>query len=537
MKKNIWLFVSYFICCNIFLFFTNIPFINRAKQTNWGYDNPLIHDNPLGFFNHISFIREGRDGAWSVPPLYTTEGGPRTYNWVYFILLGKFSNIFGISPFLAYTLARFVATEALFILLYLTARSILSPVFSVCASFVGLLSVPLYRIGLFDITNVHLLPDLPKAWDFFTPFVRVDMDPHHITGIVIMMCVFLLVYKEFNKHSQMIFFVSPIISFITVMIHPTTGLFFCIVLPISFCIYILFVLPKKRNIEIVQGLYVLLVSSFSALGLLIVKIQSDIGFPWSEWMNFDVKYFNAIPTFNQDFLYSGGIVSIFAIIASIVIFFHKPKFIEIVCVVWAFLPYFLLPFTNILGFAKFRLAIFGSYHPMAILCIWLLGYIITKIRLPAIRIIVVILFIGFFISSSEFLWRRYYFIVQETNFLIPTQEAYVRSFDIVKTMIPPYAHVISSDTVGMYIPAYLQLVSYIGNESFTAHYFLKYQQMKEFYSGKMTRSKAIKFLHENGIRFIFYGPNEWTYGDIFHYNLPLKTIYMGLGVSVYEVGD
>jgi hypothetical protein len=82
--------------------------------------------NPVDGFSYLAKMRQGMEGNWTFLLPYASVQGPRSFLFVYYILLGHLSRLLSIEPILTYHLARFLAAVIMFYLGYLVAELLCS---------------------------------------------------------------------------------------------------------------------------------------------------------------------------------------------------------------------------------------------------------------------------------------------------------------------------------------------------------------------------------------------------------------------------
>ena len=99
--------------------------------------------------------------------------------------------------------------------------------------------------------------------------------------------------------------------------------------------------------------------------------------------------------------------------------------------------------------------------------------------------------------------------------------------------------VLSHIYAGNYIPAYSGNFVYLGHNPETPHYDERVRKLESFYSGTLANEDAEKFLKEENIKYVLYGPQEKEKSteDIKTYPF-LKPVFNSYHVTLYSInGD
>src|SRR4030042_6592978 len=96
--------IAYVILCNLLLIFLNYPMISHYLKTPDFIYYPMVHHGVEDYYLYLSTIREGKEGAWMTPALFTAENFQPSILYNYFIIVGKVAGIFNLTPAVAYHL-------------------------------------------------------------------------------------------------------------------------------------------------------------------------------------------------------------------------------------------------------------------------------------------------------------------------------------------------------------------------------------------------------------------------------------------------
>jgi hypothetical protein len=518
---------------NILFLIANIPFIDRVSRGPAGIDSPLIHNGYIDYFAYLSFIRESRDGSWQIPALYTTESSVPTMNWIFYIILGKISAISGIYPAAIYTIARIVGLQFFLCTIYLIVRLFLSPWSSTSTIIVSIFSTPLFIPPVLEYLSYSITQGFPKAWYLETPFMRIDQKPHYLWSAGLMFLALYQTLRYIRKPTITHLASLWIFTLISTLFHPTSALLICICLPVCWFISILFSKHYFTK-HIKSGIYISVGVLGSILALLFVQYQSNIGFPWNAWLHYDVDFFNSIPNYSRDIVLINGIMGITACISIFLCYRKIHTFPFALLVLWTFLPFILLPCTDVLGIAKFRLSYLYNFIPVGILTSLGFQHISKKFGKNK-RIIMILIFLCVFCYVSYHAWIQGYQDMVALNKTQPVTTEYIRTFEHLFTQDTTYPNVLTSAYTGIYLPAYIRSKVYIGNSAVTWEFDRKYWEVTAFFAGSYDTLTAKKFLQTNDITYVLVGPYERSAFDITTYGTILKKVYENTEVQLYKV--
>ena len=98
------------------------------------------------------------------------------------------------------------------------------------------------------------------------------------------------------------------------------------------------------------------------------------------------------------------------------------------------------------------------------------------------------------------------------------------------------AVILSQVNAGNYIPAYTGNFVYLGHNPESPYYDERVNKVNQFFSGTMNEKDALRFLRNERISYVFYGPQEKekSVEDIKKY-LFLKPVFNSNYVTIYKV--
>ncbi len=510
-------FIIFFIIGNLLFLLTNVSLFLSLQKAPSGTFYPLLHQGHMDYYLYLSAIRESIDGSFFMKSLFSAEPAKESLFYIYFIGLGKLGGALRLNQIVTYHLGRIISIEFMLVSIYLLCWQVLGKKWAFYGAFLSLFSTvpPLMFFG----KSVAF----PSWWSGLDALGRMDYLPHHAFGIA---SIFTSVYFLFRNEA--IF--AAIFAFLATLVFPPVGLITLFCLPAA--MVICFRQKPYRDYRFVFIVFLIL------LALLFMKWQTNLGFPWSQWKYWEMGLWNDIPDVNFYIIIGGGMLLFFSLPTIFYILLKKRKFIYVYLVIWAILPYLLLPFTDFIGVSRIRMAYVGNFLPLAILST-LTVRTLSRSWFTKHRSLVAILFLLFFCAFSFPV--SYYFFREKISF-VPL--GYINIF-IPKEMMDsivflgktakPYSVILSLDYSGNIFPAFIKVKSYFAHVAQTKDYGKKRPLVEKFYKGEMTMEEAKQFVKENGIDYIYLGPIEKTLGTILRYNLPITEIYNKGGIVVYKV--
>jgi hypothetical protein len=524
------LFIWYLIIAHIYFAASNVPLLVSISRQSPGVINPFYHSAfPFDYNVYLSVITLGKNGYWLNRDAFTSENTKPGIFYFYYIIVGKAAAVFNLWPPVAYHLARIFSVELFIIAVYFVCRVFLEKNLAFWASlFSTILTVSPFvfflRPGIFS----QFIP----FWYDLEALQRLDGLPHHIFGQAFLLFALAFFFLYLSKPRIKLLFFTCISVLLGGLVLPPAMLPVIIGLPLSYAIYLLFNFIKRKKIYIkgseLVGFFVICASALVPLSLSFY--QTKLGYPWSIWITWEIVKWNFHePLFDFEFLLSFILLFILSFPA-ILHNLQKSSLKQIYSVVWALLPFALLPFVNILGIGKIRLLNTAVFIPYGILITVFIFKIIKNIK---IRVILIAICILISLPVTVYLWliqiRSAYTSTLYANIFI--SKPVWQAIDYLKATAPKDSVFISYDSAGNIIPAYVPIKSYFGHINQTMDYSDKQGNVWLFYTGRMKDNEASDFLKMNKIAYVYYGPDEKSLGGT-PYSF-LKPIYQTVDITIF----
>jgi hypothetical protein len=537
LKNNIPLIVFFFIA-NVIFIAANIPFIERVRN---------IPDNAVPTFQHqmvtmdylvyIAAIREGRDGAWMTPTLYNTDPSAKTAIFLYFTVLGKVAAVTGLNPVAIYHLARLAEYE---IFIYVLYGLILKIVGKKVALWVGLIAIlaspPAAFLGYIWYGKEAL--GIP-AWWMLNPFRRSDMLPHHLASAILMLLEIQYFMKSIKTGKSSDTLKAAIFAFFSAVFHPISAILVILGQPLTLGFHYLYRSLRDKKLGRINIFPVLLPAIFSAVAIFSMRYHIESSFPYSIALRFDIDWYARYKNYIRDFWIGGGPLFLFSIPMIIKIIIKPDDMNWTFLAIWALTPYVLIPFDTTIGVSRFRFALLLSYVPLGMIYYKTINDLINGINLRFLRLsiftVIVFIFAGTTVPSLVIFYRDY----RNLNSVIE-QGMYVRkdtlaAIDYLGKHAEKYSFIMTDEINGALIPAYIPMVTYIGNYYMTWPYEEKKAQSNAFFEGAMTDEQAQTLIRGNSIKYIFSVSEETQEWNIGSYKIPLNKWYSNNTVTIYKI--
>jgi hypothetical protein len=267
---------------------------------------------------------------------------------------------------------------------------------------------------------------------------------------------------------------------------------------------------------------------------MIMKAQEVLGFPWNTWTPFEVDRWNRKePLFNLQ-LFKLLSPLLYLTLIAFISFIKSKKPEKIFLLVWALIPFMLLPFADSFQIPKIRMVQMLPFIPYGLLLTSVIFELLPKIKLKKIiyPLIIVIIAVNLYFSVSQYLIKiNYYKSVSGGYFSDNVLEAFSR----MDKLIPRNTVVLSWEYEGIAIPSFTGAKVYFGQLSHTKDFFAKKEKVSAFLKKQWDDKIALDFLRINDIKYVYFGRYEKEIsGTDLTYPF-LKEVYKNNEVTLYRV--
>ena len=538
-----------FLLAFSFLFLSFLPNIYEASVSNllppdrtmvWGE-----HSYTYDYNVYLSKIRQGQEGRQTVIDKY--DNHPQQKKGVFLVMIyllsGKISSIFNLTPTLTYHLLRvftsvFWISMIIFLNVYFLKKTSLINL-GVVLSFLTA-SFPLFN----RFQDQWWITFYMNWWQELDILKRISFVPHDTVNYIFI-AIFTILLGQVDKNKKY-FVLLCILLFISVFVQPSGAILFAI----SWTLYFLikyFWFKSLANNSIVDKIKQTVVI-FIAIIIPLLYIQSVTStYPWKSLIDFHTK--NMMVFEIKDYILALGPIFFTGVAGGLMALIKKKQEmlglvtwiigVSIAFVLFKFFPYQSLRFVQT-----------SNHIPLAILSAYLF-YELWKSVGSGIRVTKIIIFIIIMLIIINGLAQSYFSIKSQDQFIkqramatlplvpYPPQVMYPLNdfYNGLKWLEINSDHqtvVLSKITAGNYIPAYSGNFVYLGHGVETPFFDNRIIKADEFFIGNLTEEEAIEFLKTENISYIFYGPQEkensikdiGTYSYLIPvYQTPLVTIY------------
>lgn len=545
-RKQVLLFFLFFFITLLYFAASQIPVLTEYY---FRYPNtifPWYHTNSDFDFNaYLSVITQSKNGAWLMRDAYTTEPTNPTLFYFFFILVGKFALMLQLEPNIAYQVVRLLGVLAYIITLWRLCHAVVGPKRGFLASILAIIGT-IAPFPLYGEPEAYL--NYTDWWGNIEAANRLDQMPHYMWSAAFLFIVTEQIFSFLRKPSPSKLLIAFVLSF-------AAGLFFPpMIMPVLFCLPASYVLAQlitflrtKQKVKInkihIIGISIVVVAI--VLSYLLMLRENQNGFPWDTWSNWERARWKAVTAFDRKLFISFGLYPYIAL-ATIPIILLSSSVTELplhlFILLWAYLPFLLLPITNtdISFISKYRLTTMAPFVPLGLLVSMTASWITTRFK----KKIVTILFYGIILLTTVPVTISYipklYGYIKTTKVATRFYHFYIPRSDwdamyYAKDHMPRHSIVLSNRFFGSLLPAYVEVISYIGHHVHTQHFDFKNWQIDRFYSNQMSILEAWKFLKDNNIQYVWYGPGEMLQSSSLRYASFLTPWYSSNGTTIYQV--
>ncbi len=517
---------------NIFTFITKpIVLLHLILVIQWGlFLGTTFHPYTLnvpnrtylmlrGHLLYTSFIRQAKEGAWSLYNPHTTRPTPKAYAHLFFVALGKISAIFTIDPPVMYMMSRMIAAVILFWCTYW---------------FIGLVLPPsLHALAIFFVLALEPGPLMnlkPAIFSYYPQIVayRHFGLPHHTMGeaigLLLLGACILCVQKPTLKRLLSL----GVLGLISTTILPPYPVIIILTVLAPWAIYSIFTGTTKR-LFLPFGIVAIAVGAVA----LFMKHEFAKGYPWKDF-NLDEKRWVT----NSDVLinYTASLLLSFPFVlylwGSITrkwnSFDRDLKLTILLMTSWVIVPVFLVPISPAtwFPFANFRLMDGYNYVPMGILATLGLSLFVKrfskKFVLPIILATLLLisgslttLYTTQTLEEQKGLWSNVYL-----------GNGHWQAFAFLNT-VPKQSGIMVMNHFGEIIPDFASVRTFIGSTPGFVNWSELFHIATRFYTGQLTDTEAEGILQKEDISYVYYSDGEK------YYNIT-STLYPNLLTSVFE---
>jgi hypothetical protein len=510
MKKNIkdekfseWLTV---VVISIIVSTLNIfHIIVGLAKTPSGYTYLATGHYYLDYFEYLQHIATGIAGRWIPMNYFTTDPSMADWRFFPYILIGKVAWIFHLSPVTAYWVAVFVLTILTLVGFYYLINLMLpKETFSlkITSFLIFIFSGPVYQVF---VNKGQLILNPYDFWYGPGIFIRrFEAVPYHALGLVLL----LFIIVNINK----IWKIIPDISNKSVLIRGFWVAVLLIVL-MTFSPFVLFsLIPALLIISAIRFIIFkrdrIKIFFFNATLLIFIVpfafiLRHSVGYGG---FNFELKWI-IHPEWWLILLNLGPMIFFFPF--GLREYLKENNFLKQILIIFTLVSYglFISPIAYYLGTHNLRFFSPISYIFYGVLAVMGINGIASQFKKHG-KIVFIL------ISSLLILYSGFYTFYSLKNRLTGLDP---RTPEVIWTYLPrpivdglrllqnyPQGNVLTGPYggIGMFVPTFSYKKVYLSHPAGTPNFEKKQSAVYLFYTGRMPKKEAVKFLKENKIGFV-----------------------------------
>lgn len=539
------------------------PTILQARHSPPGRTFTLLHNNTQDYYFYQALMNEGGNGAVLTYDPYTSEPHQPSIIFSYFLWLGKLSKLFNISYALMYHLSRIILGLLLLLTAYYLLHFLKIPNPKIAFLFF-VFAAPFMHTAT-DYTGKLVSVPYMSWWNGVDPIRRAAFLPHHMMGGLLLVISVILIFKFIRKPENKLLIVLILSSAVMSFVHTPSLLILLIALPSSIFTYLIinFITDGIKGLKAAEaaGISLVIYWFLGVLFLAIMVSQTQNGFPWSQYINWEK---NLQFPLERELIGALGILLPFSVIG-IFSALKSRSFEKIFIACWLVVPFLFIPVAPKLNLSNIRLIQGVPYLPLAILAILGIKTLIDFVLNftagdasggPPIRaaaktaanevgvtrgrtrklILLAILIIFSIFTYPSLSWSltdqiREYWPIYGNVYL---DNRLFDAFSFINLNYPAKTVTLATFYSGNYLPAYTDTVSFIGHFGYTYNEKEKESETQRFFKGEMSEKDAGNFLLSNKIALVFQGPEEKPLYKDHLYPALLKPVYDKEEVTIYK---
>lgn len=140
------------------------------------------------------------------------------------------------------------------------------------------------------------------------------------------------------------------------------------------------------------------------------------------------------------------------------------------------------------------------------------------------------------IPTNFYLWAWRFLDLSRHSYPYYLHQTEVQALAWLEQNVQPDDVVLSSLTVGQYVPAYSGARAFLAHWAQTVDFYGKETRVAQFYSADVPDSRRQQVVDDYSVDYIFYGPAERELGDFQPHDSPLlEPVYSGGDVEIFRV--
>ena len=448
-------------------------------------------------------ILQGKDGFWGIKDPSTTETQGRVFGQWFFVLAGKAALILHAEPIYFYLILQAMGGLFVCIMTYI---------------FITMLLPELYQcIAILLALGMEIGPDFgtwKASLDGSVATFRIFDLAHHTWGEALGLLSLYLLIRAYKKITPFRLFGLFVSSLFSTAFLPTVMMTLGLLVYPAFLIWSFVTRTfKKLFIPI----------AVASAAVILAAIQTKIaftqaGFPWSQWSEIEKTWWVSSQILIQ-YLESLSVYLPFVVLGLIALpirwkyLSSDTKLVLILLTCWVVVPILYIPISDKSFFpvANLRLVDGTLYISAGIVSAIALVEFLNLFRNIRIRTVLKTVIVSATIGISVLLSATYLipFIRSQADgdpHAYPLTSTW-KAIQFVKTL-PIQSGLLVREPYGEIISGYADIRAYIGGTHGFPDWLGRQWLAIQFFTGTYSEQDARKFLKDNDISYVFYGPDE-----------------------------
>ena len=484
---------------------------------------------PVGYgYYYINVMRQSIDGAWNVRDPGTTRPVLPARIYTFFTALGKLAKITRADPILVYEISHISGGVALFFATYWFISNLVPAQYRLFAIILSL---------AYEVTPFGDIGFWSQAYNLIPHHFGL---PHHVWGEVLGMLSFGLLLSMRKKTTLPGMLLLFVLGFIATETLPSY--MFIVAIPVFGTLF-LYGLLKGSVRQMFQPAIVL--AAAIAIAGLLLKVEFSKGLPYTNFAATEKSWTNAgllTPGYLQTLLVYVPfmLMLVVAAVKKWSAWTSNIQFVIALCVAWILTPLIGMRMAAYDWFpmASWRLIEGHQYLPLGILSAIGIAEGVSLISDNAKK-----QFAKFIILTAIVLYSGYATTVYSMKKIEAQNQMPVESYPLKSTMkavyfvdsLPKHSGIMALQPMGEMLPGFANITIFIDGPTGYTDWHERKELARQFFTGTMTETEAKSLLSNNGVDYVFYGPDERAIsGNSPLYPGFLKEIFTTASVTIFS---
>ena len=472
----------------IIIIIISLPFVYAqfSGGSNYVFSGFLL--NPQDGNSYLAKMQEGWSGSWQFTLPYTAEPGSGTYLFLFYLFLGHLARWLNLPLLVVFHTARILATIGLFWVLSVFLSRFLK-LEAISARRIFLLLAFCSGVGWLAFPFGAFTSDFWVAEAY--PFLSAYANPHFPLGLALLLGIFILVEEAPGVLRNIAIFLMSL--FLAVVLP-----FGVVIAGLLLCGLAVWKWIEKKAVDW-QG-----VIAFGMGGVPFVLYQEWVSQTYPVLQGWNAQNLTPSPPI-WDFILSFSPIFLLAIYGVWVAWQARQQGSGMrLLILWFIVGFVLIYFP----FSLQRRFMLGFYIPAACLGVIGLQRIIRE-------------------HAKKWIWPLTFFLSMLTNVLlimagvfgvqthspaIFLEKPESQALAWLSTNTPPGSIILASPEMGLFIPADSGQRVLYGHPFETVNAAQEKAKVQTFFAGGLTLTDQEKFISDNKIGYIFWGPREQALG-------------------------